>query len=214
MTRRPGVLLASSDAPTRVGIGLALDPARFEVCAEAVDADAAVAAALESRPEICLVDDALSGGAVAAIEAIARAVPDTRLVLLGEREDVHEVLTAVRAGAAGALRKDLPPDRLSAIVAGVLEGEAALSRRMTFRLLEVLRTRERGRELPTVGGAAPLTHRELEVLELIGEGLRTSEIAARLSIAEVTVRRHLSGVVAKLGVADRAAAVRMLRSGG
>lgn len=55
-----------------------------------------------------------------------------------------------------------------------------------------------------------MTDRELEVLELMTEGLRTSEIAARLSIAEVTVRRHVSSAVGKLGVADRAAAIAVL----
>lgn len=78
------------------------------------------------------------------------------------------------------------------------------------RLLDSLRTRERGRSGPTTVGGPSMTDRQLEVLELMAEGLRTSEIAPRLSITEVTVRRHVSSAVAKLGVADRAAAIGVL----
>jgi DNA-binding NarL/FixJ family response regulator len=82
---------------------------------------------------------------------------------------------------------------------------------MTHVLLERWRTRDRGRTLATVPGASAVTDRELDVLEAMTEGLQTSEIAARLAISDVTVRRHVASVVAKLGVADRAGAVRALR---
>ena len=108
------------------------------------------------------------------------------------------------------MRKDLDPTRLPATIHGVNAGEAALSRRLTFHVLENLRTRARGRSAPTKPGGPSMTDRELEVLELMTEGLRTSEIAAQLSISEVTVRRHVSSAVSKLGVADRAAAISVL----
>jgi DNA-binding NarL/FixJ family response regulator len=84
---------------------------------------------------------------------------------------------------------------------------------MTYALLERWRRRDRGRTLPTVPGAAAVTDRELDVLESMAEGLQTSEIAARLSISDVTVRRHVASVVAKLGVEDRAGAIRALKQG-
>ena len=77
-------------------------------------------------------------------------------------------------------------------------------------LIEALRRRDRGRSAPTTPGGPSMTDRELEVLELMTEGLRTSEIAARLKIAEVTVRRHISSATTKLGVADRDAAIAVL----
>lgn len=210
MTELVRVLLAHHDAPTRTGIRLALEDGGFEICGEAAEVGAAVAIAEREEPQVCLVDENLPGGAILVVDATYRRLPATKLVVLTDSEDPKSLLAAIRAGASGYVRTDLDPTRLAATLRGVLAGEAALSRRLTFRLLETLRTRERGRSAPTTPGGPSMTDRELEVLELMTEGLRTSEIAARLSIADVTVRRHVSSAVAKLGVADRAAAVAVL----
>ena len=204
------VLLAEPDDPTRTGIRFELQDAGFAVCGEPLTAGAAVQTALRERPDVCLVAEVLSGGALVAVDAIYQRVPESKLVMLTESEEPPSLLAAIRAGASGFVRKDLDPARLPATLRGVIAGEAALSRRLTFRLLETLRTRERGRSAPTTPGGPSMTDRELEVLELMAEGLRTSEIAASLSIAEVTVRRHVSSAVGKLGVADRAAAIAVL----
>lgn len=204
------VLLAEPDAPTRAGIRLALEADGFEICAEPVDASAAIEIAVRERPDVCLIGEGLRGGAIVAVDAIYRRLPDTKLVMLTDCEEPQSLLAAIRAGASGYVRTDLDPSRLPATIRGVLAGEAALSRRLTFRLFESLRTRERGRSAPTAPGGPSMTDRQLEVLELMAEGLRTSEIAPRLSITEVTVRRHVSSAIAKLGVADRAAAIGVL----
>jgi DNA-binding NarL/FixJ family response regulator len=206
----PRVLLAEADAPTRAGIRLLLEGDGFEICAEPVDADAAVAAALRERPHICLVDEDLPGGSVAAMDAISRGLPETSLLVLTGSEEPRSLLGAVGAGASGFVRKDVDPVRLPATLRGVLAGEAALSRRLALRVLESLRRRQRGRTAAHAPGRRSVTDRELEVLELMTEGLRTSEIAQRLSVAEVTVRRHRSSAMDKLGVADRAAALEVL----
>jgi two-component system NarL family response regulator len=96
---------------------------------------------------------------------------------------------------------------------GVLNGEAALPRALTGAVLDELRAREHGRhatELARLG--VQLTSREREVLELLDQGLTTAMIGERLSISAVTVRRHVSEVVRKLGVPDREAALRLLRA--
>lgn len=204
------VLLAEPDAPTRVGIRLALEAAGLAICCEPLDARSAVEQAARERPEVGLIADGLRGGAIAAVDGIYRRLPDTKLIVLSEAEDPKALMTAIRAGAVGYVRRDLDPTRLPDTVRGVLRGEAALSRRLTYVLLESLRSRERGRAAPTKPGGPSMTDRELEVLELMAEGLRTSEIAAALSIAEVTVRRHVSSAVGKLGVQDRAAAIAVL----
>ena len=210
MSDRVRVLVAEPDAPTRAGIRFALEEAGLEICGEPLDARAATEIALRERPDVCLVDEGLRGGALIAVDAIYKRAPDTKLVMLTEAEEPKSLLASIRAGAVGYVRKDLDPRRLPATIRGVMAGEAALSRRLTYRLLETLRTRERGRSAPTTPGGPSITDRELEVLELMTEGLRTSEIAGQLSISEVTVRRHASSVVAKLGVADRAAAIAVL----
>lgn len=182
----------------------------FHVCSEPLDASSAIEQAVRERPGVCLIDEELPGGALTALDAIYRQVPETKLLVLSMADEPHSLLAAIRAGASGYVRKDLDPTRLPATIRGVLDGEGALSRRLTLRLMEALRTRERGRAAPTKPGGPAMTDRELEVLELMTEGLRTSEIAERLSIAEVTVRRHVSSAMSKLGVADRAAAIAVL----
>jgi DNA-binding NarL/FixJ family response regulator len=208
-----GVLLAEPDELTRSGIRLVLEGAGFEICAEPPDSAAALDAALRCRPAICLLAEQLPGGAIAALSDIYGRLPGTKLVLLTESDDPVTLFAAVRAGACGYVRKDRDPRRLPDTLRGVLAGEAALSRVMTYVLLERWRTRERGRTLATVPGASAITDRELDVLELMAEGSHTSEIAARLSISDVTVRRHAASVVAKLGVEDRAGAVAVLKGG-
>ena len=210
MTAPPRVLVAEPDAAVRVGIRMALEADGLEICAEPLDAGSAVEAATSERPSVCLIDDALPGGALVAVDAIFRACPDVKHILLTEIEEPNSLLAAVRAGAVGFLRKDLDPGRFPATVRGVIAGEAALSRRLTCLLAESYRMRERGRATPTRAGGPSLTDRELEVLELMTEGLRTSEIAARLWIAEVTVRRHVSSLMTKLEVEDRTAAISVL----
>ena len=210
MTMRVRVLLAEPDAPTRMGIRLALEAEGFEVCSEPLDARSAVSEAIRENPLVCLIDEELAGGVLVAVDAIYRRVPEMKLLVLTAAEQPRSLFAAIRAGASGYLRKDLDPTRLPATIRGVLDGEAALSRRLTFQLMETLRMRERGRSASTTPGGPSMTDRELEVLELMTEGLRTSEIAGRLTIAEVTVRRHVSSAVSKLGVADRAAAIAVL----
>ena len=210
MSKRVCVLLAEPDAPTRTGIRLALEAAGLEICGEPLDARSATELAVREQPDVCLIDESLRGGALVAVDAIFRRLPDTRLVLLTEAEEPKSLLASIRAGAVGYVRKDLDPERLPATIHGVIAGEAALSRRLTYRVIETLRTRERGRAAPTTPGGPSMTDRELEVLELMAEGLRTSEIAVQLSISEVTVRRHVSSAVGKLGVADRKAAIEVL----
>ncbi len=210
MTDIARVLLAEPDVATRMGIRLVLEDEGFDVCSEPLDARSAIDDAVATRPGVCLIDEQLPGGALVAVDGMRRSVPDAKLLMLTAAEEPASLLAGIRAGASGYLRKDLDPTRFPATIRGVLDGEAALSRRLTFRLIEALRTRERGRAAPTTPGGPSLTDRELEVLELMTEGLRTSEIAARLSIAEVTVRRHVSTAVWKLGVADRAEAIAVL----
>ena len=204
------VLLAEPDAPTRVGLRMALEAAGFEICSEPLDASTAMASAASELPDVCLIAEELRGGAILAVDGINKRLPDCKLLILSDTDEPKSLFAAVRAGASGYLRKDIDPARLPETIRGVLAGEAALSRKLTNRLLENLRTRERGRSAPTTPGGPSMTDRELEVLELMAEGLRTSEIAQRLSIAEVTVRRHVSSAVAKLGVPDRDAAIAIL----
>ncbi|UTI64396.1 response regulator transcription factor [Paraconexibacter antarcticus] len=206
------LLVAGADAPTGMGIRLALADDGLVVTGEPADADDAIALALADPPDVCLLDEALPGGCLAAIETIHRHAPAVKLLVLTGSERPAALVAAIHAGVSGYLRTDQPATRMPATIRGVLAGEAALSRRLTYALLEAMRPADRVRaHRPDAHpGGRPLTARELEVLELLAEGFSTGAIAALLAITPVTVRRHVSSAVERLGVADRDEAIALL----
>ena len=208
-TRRTHVLIAAERLPTRVGLRLALEPESR--CTEAADAKSAVDAAVRDRPDVCLLGLDPSGQGREALDEIVSRVPSAAVILLTNELDEEEFMAAVRAGASGYLTQNLDPKRLPFVVAGALRGEAAVPRRFVSRLLDELRTRERRRSVVLAGkGRVALTTREWEVAERLLRSASTSEIAAELGVAPVTVRRHVGSVERKLGVATRAEVVTLL----
>jgi DNA-binding NarL/FixJ family response regulator len=211
MTERPTVLVADDHPPTRAGVRLALAGSRFSVCAEVGDAASAIAAALRERPNVCLLDINMPGGGIAAAAEISSQLPDVAIVMLTVSQDDADLFDALRAGASGYLLKDIDPGRLPLALEAVLAGEAALPRGLVSRLVDEFRARSaRRRLLAGRTRGAQLTDREWDVLDLLRDGHTTAEIAGRLTITPVTVRRHISEILRKLRVRDRAAAVRLL----
>jgi len=207
------VLLADAHSATRAGLRIALSAGGFDIVAEADSAEAAVAAALRERPDICVLDADMPDGAVHATAEIVRSLPRAGVVVMASSRHDATMLDVVRAGASGYLLKDMDPERLRFALRGVTEGEAALPRALVARLMLEFRVRENRRRLVTAEGRdAELTPREWDVLTLLAEGASTRETAASLGVSDVTVRRHVSGVLSKLGVSTRAAAVELLRT--
>jgi DNA-binding NarL/FixJ family response regulator len=211
--RRPiRVLVVDDHPPTREGVRIALARDGIIVCAEAADAASALEAAVREQPDICLLETRIPGGGIAVTELIAREVPETTVVMFTRSRTDADLFDSIRAGADGYLLKDIDPSRLGVTLRAALRGEAALPRRLVSRLIEEFRGRG-GRRLRLASGAhVELTGRELEVLELMREGLSTAAMAARLFIAEATVRSHIAAIVHKLGVEDREGAVRLLEA--
>jgi DNA-binding NarL/FixJ family response regulator len=211
----PRVLLAGADVPTRVGLRATLRRGGFAVVAEADDAAGALAAVELESPDVALVDVDLPGDGFDAVARMSRLRPGLRVVMLSGSPNGDELLMAVLAGATGYLGTDTSPARLPDALRGVLAGEVALPRRHSQRLLDELRRRAARRATVSASATAPLTDREWDVLELLADGGSTAQMARRLRISEVTVRRHVSAVVAKLGVRDRAGAAELVaaRSG-
>ncbi|MCW3049867.1 MAG: Two component transcriptional regulator, CheY family [Solirubrobacterales bacterium] len=206
------VLLADAQEATREGVRIALEAHGMEIVAEVATAQDAELAAIGTTPDVCLIDADLPGGGVAAVAAIARTVPHTALVILAATADDDALFAALNAGARGYLLKDTDPDRLPFAVQGVVDGEAALPRVLVTRVLHEFRRRgNRGGIPDLVPGREGLSDREWEVLVLLDGGFSTRDIGRRLGISDVTVRRHVSGLVRKLGVSDRGAAVALLR---
>jgi DNA-binding NarL/FixJ family response regulator len=207
------VLVADDHAPTRAGVRDALGDDGFTVVAEAAGADAAVELALRERPDVCLLDVHMPGGGIAAAARITENLPESAVVMLTVSRDDEDLFAALRAGAAGYLLKDMDPARLAPALRGVVAGEAAVPRTLVARVVEEFRSSERRPSLPLVRSrGARLTAREWEVLELLRERLTTGEIAHRLGLSAVTVRRHVSSILAKLRVPDRRAMQQLLEA--
>lgn len=191
-------LLVADHAPTRVGIRMALD-GEVSVCAEADDAEQAIRAAMREQPDVCLIGAEIAGDGQVAIRGICRAAPHSAVVVLAAEPDAQDLLDCVRAGAVGYVPGTVDASALRRIVGAVSANEAAIPRAMVLELLMELRS--------SGSGGDGLTSRESEVLGMLRRGYSTAEVAQRLKIAPVTVRRHISELVHKLGVEDRSGLV-------
>jgi DNA-binding NarL/FixJ family response regulator len=206
----PTVVLADDHPVIRLGVRMTLMRGGFEVLAEVADGNEAVNAVLRLRPDVCLLDISMPVNGIEAAARIAEARIDTRVVMLTVSNRTEDVIAALRAGAVGFLPKDTHPDRLPAALCGVLKGEAALPRALMGRVLNEFRGFTAEIVDPVRVGEVELTGRESEILRLLHSGRSTIEISEALSLSPITVRRHISTGVAKLGVANRHAAVKTL----
>lgn len=204
------VLIADDQAMVRAGFAALLGAdADFEVVGTASDGAEAVALARAVEPDVVLMDVRMPG--VDGIEATRRlmALPAEQThphVLMLTTFDIDEyVYEAMRAGASGFLLKDSPPGELAAGVRIVARGDALLDPAVTRRVIEhFVRARE---AMPAPVALDALTPREREVLVLVAHGMSNREIAGELVLAEQTVKSHVSRILTKLQLRDRAQAV-------
>jgi DNA-binding NarL/FixJ family response regulator len=207
------VLIADDHAPTRDDVRRALDEGGMTVCAEAADAAHAVQQALETKPDICLLDIRMPGGGVAAAWEIAARLPTTKIVMLTVSDEDANLFAALHAGAVGYLVKDFDLASLPRALRDVADGKAAIPRSLVARMVKQFHgTDPRFRTTAVAGELGPrLTSREWDVLAGLAEGLSTRDIGRRLQLKPSGVRAHISAVVHKLGVRNRQEAVEMFR---
>jgi DNA-binding NarL/FixJ family response regulator len=209
--RGPAIVLADSEPLTRKALRRLLEGARFNVKAEAGDADTAIEVSVRERPHLCLVDLHMPGGGIRVVREVSRRAPRTLVVVLTASADRDDLVDAIRAGASGYLVKSMDPDRIAYALLGVLSGEAAIPRVLVAELVRDLQAQNRKRAIAGRNGRADLTRREWEILDLMSDGLSGPNIAQRLYISPVTVRRHSAEAVRKLGVRDRQEAIALVR---
>src|SRR5215472_10417596 len=202
----PSVLIADDDRAHRHEVREALEAHGFLVVGEASDAAAAIGAATRLRPNICLIEIELPLEGLNAVGRIAKASPKTMIVVLSRSDQPEDVVTAFTRGASGYLLKGINGEQLARTLRGAYDGEPPLSRSLVPHLVDEIR-RGSIRRLTLPGGPVTLTPREWEVGELLREGRSTTEIAERLGVSPVTVRRHVGLLLSKLGAKDREAAV-------
>ena len=214
--RTPGtlrVMLVDDHSLVRSAVRQAISAPDVELVAEASSAEEALDLALQARPDVMLVDIDLPGmSGVQLVRELAPRLPGTRIVMLTVSTSDRDVMEAIRYGAAGYLTKDLGPEELSAGVRAAWDGDLAMSPRMAARLVRrLVASKDRAPVDPDHPGLASLSAREKEVLRRLADGLTDREIAAALVISPRTVESHVSSVLHKLGVRNRAEAAGRFR---
>jgi len=208
--RQIRVLIADDHAPTREDVKRALTNGGMEVCAEAADAARAVQRALETQPDICLLDLRMPGGGLAAAWEIAARLPTTKIVVLTVSDDDASLFGALRAGAVGYLVKTADPAELALAVRAAKRGEKFLSSAISAHVVDACLGRV-DREQTSL---ERLTQRQREVLQLIAEGHTTKEIAKDLNISTKTAEAYRGELMKALDIHDIASLTRYaIRSG-
>jgi two-component system, NarL family, response regulator NreC len=196
------LLLADDHAIVRKGLGLLLAGAGFEVVAEASDGHEAVRLARTLEPDVAVLDLVmpLLNGLDAGRE-IHQAAPRTKVILLTSRQEDQLVLEALKAGIRACVLKSHRAEDLIRAIQDVVAGGVYLSPGMSRSLVDAYRAR-------TAEPVDPLSGRERQVLQLIAEGKRTSEIADLLGVSVKTAESHRTHITKKLGINQTAGLVR------
>ena len=139
--------------------------------------------------------------------------PDCKVIFLTMSDSDENLFAAIRSGAKGYLVKNMSPSKLVTTIRSVQQGESALSRSMTLRLMDEL---SRTKEPERLGDSslAKLTRREMDVLRVLATGITNKEIAKRLYISENTVKYHVHSILEKLNLSDRRAAAKFAKEHG
>ncbi|MDQ1595490.1 MAG: hypothetical protein QOH40_2046 [Arthrobacter pascens] len=200
------ILLADDQTLIRAGFRalLSAEP-DMEVVAECGTGRDAVRLAAREHPDVVLMDIRMPD--MDGLEATRKIMADqglagTRIIILTTFELDEYIAEAVRAGAAGFLVKDTEPEEMLRAVRVVNDGDALLSPSVTRRIMAQLALQSRATAAPVA--LEHITEREREVLRLVGEGLNNAEIAERLVITPLTAKTHVSRIMTKLLVRDRA----------
>ncbi len=211
---RVKILIVDDHALFRVGIRQILErEPDLEVVAEADDARTALDAAFATNPDVILMDLSLPPpGGIETTQRVKRELPAAAIVVLSTEEDEDALFEAIKAGAAAFILKDIAPEDLVMIIRRVVAGEYLINDKVFSKPAVASRVLKEFRELAVYGQEAapifaPLSPREVEILDNIAQGMTNKQVAYALSISEQTVKNHMSSILRKLSVNDRTQAV-------
>jgi len=198
------VLLADDHPLFRQGLESLLRSRSIEVVGEASDGTGAVALTRALRPDVVLMDLSMPGvGGLEATRLIKAEMPDVKVVILTVSEADADLFEAIRSGAHGYLVKSMPSDDFFGLLDALERGEAPLSRGLAIRIVRHLAEGEKAGAAESPG----FTPRQEEVLRLVAEGRSNREVAEAASITEATVKYHMSHILEKLHLQNRAQVV-------
>ncbi len=211
---RVRVLIVDDHALFRVGIrGILQQEPDLEIVGEADDPRSALDAAFSTNPDVILMDLSLPApGGIETTQRIRRELPATAIVVLATDEDEEALFEAIKAGAAAFILKDIAPEDLVMVIRRVAIGEFLINDKVFSKPAVASRVLKEFRELAVYGQEAapifaPLSPREVEILDNIAQGMTNKQVAYALSISEQTVKNHMSSILRKLSVNDRTQAV-------
>ena len=211
---RVRILIVDDHALYRVGIRQILErEPDLEIVAEADDARTALDASFATNPDVILMDLSLpSPGGIETTQRVKRELPSTSIIVLAVSEDEDALFDAIKAGAAAFILKDVGPDDLVTIIRRVVSGEYLINDKVFAKPSVASRVLKEFRALAVYGQEAapifaPLSPRDVEILDNIAQGMTTKQVAYSLSISEQTVKNHMSSILRKLSVNDRTQAV-------
>lgn len=195
------VIVADDHPIFREGVVRTLDAmSDFEVVDEAADATDAFEKTKDHLPDVVLLDVSMPGGGITAAGKIASCCPVVKIIVLTASEDEQTVHQALSAGASGYVLKGVSGNELIGIVRGVVAGDPYI----TPALAAVLLQQGAGKRSPIEHSmVSELTPRERDILSALAGGSSNKEIAARLGMAERTVKHHMTNILSKLQLKNR-----------
>jgi len=199
------ILLVDDHEVVRLGLkSLLSNYPKFEVVAEASNADEAIRLAEEYKPDVVVMDIRLPGkSGIDATREITSAYDKTKVIMLTTFADDELLFDAISAGASGYVLKQIDSGELINALERIGRGESLLDPAVTQQVFKRMRESTRKAETEAF---SPLTEQELRVLTLVAQGKRNKEIAAEVFLSEKTVRNYVSSILSKLGLATRAEA--------
>jgi len=211
---RMRILIVDDHALMRMGIRNILErEPDFDIVAEADDSRSALDASFATNPDVILMDLSLPApGGIETTQRIKRELPAAAIIVLSTEEDEDALFEAIKAGAAAFILKDIAPEDLVMVIRRVVAGEYLINDKVFSKPAVASRVLKEFRELAVYGQEAapifaPLSPREVEILDNIAQGMTNKQVAYALSISEQTVKNHMSSILRKLSVNDRTQAV-------
>ena len=213
-TDRIRILIVDDHALFRVGIANILSRERdLDVVGEAADGRSALETTGMTSPNIVLMDLSLPApGGLETTQRIRREFPAVAVIVMAQDEDEESLFASIKAGAAAFLIKDISPEDLIHVIRRVSQGEFLINDKVFSKPAVASRVLKEFRELAVYGQEAqpifaPLSPREVEILDNIAQGMTNKQVAYALTISEQTVKNHMSSILRKLSVNDRTQAV-------